>query len=90
VILNPPRIFPGTNRVTILQKATVRQALPNARFRVQLENGNEILAHVSGAARMHLIRILPGDKVSVEVSPFDGTKGRITLPNRDRTPEKSP
>ena len=57
--------------------ATVREALPNARFRVVLESGHEILAHVSGKMRMHYIRILPGDRVTVEMSPYDLTKGRI-------------
>ena len=57
--------------------ATVREALPNARFRVVLESGHEILAHVSGKMRMHYIRILPGDMVTVEMSPYDLTKGRI-------------
>ena len=71
-------------------EGTVVEPLPNAMFRVELENGHKVLAHVSGKMRKFFIRILPGDKVSVEVSPFDGTKGQITLPNRDRTPEKSP
>ena len=57
--------------------ATVKEALPNARFRVVLESGHEILAHVSGKMRMHYIRILPGDRVTVEMSPYDLTKGRI-------------
>jgi translation initiation factor IF-1 len=59
--------------------ATVLEALPNAVFRVALENGHEILAHVSGKMRMNFIRILPGDTVTVEVSPYDLTRGRITL-----------
>ncbi len=56
----------------------VAEALPNAMFRVQLENGHEIVCHVSGKIRMNYIRILPGDKVAVEMSPYDLTKGRIT------------
>ncbi|WP_439645441.1 translation initiation factor IF-1 [Secundilactobacillus malefermentans] len=56
----------------------VTETLPNAMFRVELENGHEILAHVSGKIRMHYIRILPGDRVTVEMSPYDLTKGRIT------------
>ena len=56
----------------------VVEALPNAMFRVELENGHEITCHVSGKIRMNYIRILPGDKVSVEMSPYDLTKGRIT------------
>ncbi len=56
----------------------VVEALPNAAFKVQLENGKVILAHISGKLRMNYIRILPGDKVTVELSPYDLTKGRIT------------
>jgi translation initiation factor IF-1 len=57
--------------------ATVREALPNAMFRVGLEDGHEVLAHVSGKMRMRFIRILPGDTVTIEMSPYDLTKGRI-------------
>jgi translation initiation factor IF-1 len=56
----------------------VVEALPNAMFRVTLQNGHTVLAHVSGKMRMHFIRILPGDKVKVELSPYDLTRGRIT------------
>jgi len=59
--------------------ATVLEALPNAVFKVALENGHEILAHVSGKMRMNFIRILPGDDVTVEVSPYDLARGRIVL-----------
>jgi len=62
----------------ILQDGVVTEALPNAMFRVKLENGHEVLAHISGKMRMHYIRILPGDKIKVEMSPYDLTKGRIT------------
>jgi translation initiation factor IF-1 len=58
-------------------EGTVKEALPNAMFRVALEDGHEVLAHVSGKMRMHFIRILPGDKVTLEISPYDLTKGRI-------------
>jgi len=58
-------------------EAVVREALPNAMFRVELQNGHKILAHVSGKMRMHFIKILPGDKVTVEISPYDLDKGRI-------------
>ena len=58
-------------------EAKVKEALPNARFKVELEDGHEILAHVSGKMRMHFIRILPGDTVSIEMSPYDLSKGRI-------------
>ncbi len=56
---------------------TVVEALPNAQFKVKLENGHEVLAHLSGKLRMHFIRILPGDQVTLELSPYDLTKGRI-------------
>ena len=63
-------------------EGTVLEALPNAMFRVELENGHRILAHVAGKMRMHFIRILPGDKVTVELSPYDLTRGRITFRNK--------
>ena len=56
----------------------VIEKLPNALFQVELQNGHKILAHISGKLRMHFIRILPGDKVTIEMSPYDLTKGRIT------------
>lgn len=58
--------------------AVVQEALPNANFRVKLENGHIVLAHISGKMRQNFIRILPGDKVTVELSPYDLTRGRIT------------
>ena len=60
------------------QDGTIVEALSNAMFRVQLENGHETICHISGKMRMHYIKILPGDRVSVEMSPYDLTKGRIT------------
>jgi translation initiation factor IF-1 len=59
-------------------EGTVIETLPNAMFKVELENGQVVLAYVSGKMRMHFIKILPGDKVTVELSPYDLTKGRIT------------
>ncbi len=59
-------------------EGTVVEALPNTQFRVELENGHKVLAHISGKMRMHYIRILPGDRVIVELSPYDLTRGRIT------------
>jgi len=59
-------------------QGSVLETLPNAMFRVRLDNGHKILAHISGKMRMHFIRILPGDKVTVEMSPYDLTRGRIT------------
>ncbi|HHW20537.1 MAG TPA: translation initiation factor IF-1 [Thermodesulfovibrio thiophilus] len=61
----------------IEMQGTIEEALPNAMFRVRLDNGHVILAYVSGKMRMHFIKILPGDKVLVEISPYDLTKGRI-------------
>jgi translation initiation factor IF-1 len=59
-------------------EGVVKEPLPNAMFKVELENGHEVLAHVSGKIRMHFIRILPGDKVTVQLSPYDLSRGRIT------------
>ena len=59
-------------------EGTVVEKLPNAMFQVELENGHQVLAHISGKLRMHYIRILPGDKVTLELSPYDLTRGRIT------------
>ncbi len=59
-------------------EGTVIEPLPNAMFRVELENGHVVLAHISGKMRMHYIRILPGDRVTIELSPYDLTRGRIT------------
>ena len=59
-------------------EGVIKEALPNAKFKVELENGHMVEAHISGKIRMHFIRILPGDKVKVELSPYDLSKGRIT------------
>jgi len=67
-----------TKEDAIEVEGTVVEPLPNAMFRVALDNGHKVLAHVSGKMRMHFIRILPGDKVKVELSPYDLTRGRIT------------
>ncbi len=63
-------------------EGTVRETLPNAMFRVALENGHIVLAHISGKMRMHYIKILPGDKVTLEMTPYDLTKARITYRHR--------
>ena len=68
-----------TKEDVIELEGTVLEALPNAMFRVELENGHKILAHISGKMRMHYIKILPGDKVRVEMSPYDLSKGRIVF-----------
>ena len=65
-------------QAAIERDGTIIEALSNAMFRVELENGHKILAHVSGKMRMHFIRILPGDKVLLQLSPYDLTRGRIT------------
>jgi len=62
----------------IVVDGIIKETLPNATFRVELENGHEVLAHVSGKMRMHFIKILPGDKVKLELSPYDLSRGRIT------------
>ena len=64
-------------QLTIIQDAVVTEALPNAMFRVRLENGHEIIAHISGKMRKFFIKIAAGDKVTLEISPYDLTKGRI-------------
>ena len=68
----------STKEDVIELEGTVLEALPNAMFRVELENGHKILAHISGKMRMHYIKILPGDKVTVELSVYDLNRGRIT------------
>ena len=66
----------------IQMQGEILENLPNATFRVKLENGHVVLGHISGKMRMHYIRILPGDKVTVQISPYDLTKGRITYRQR--------
>ena len=63
----------------IEMEGTIEEALPNAMFRLTLENGHKVLAHISGKMRKHFIKILPGDKVKVELSPYDLTRGRINI-----------
>jgi translation initiation factor IF-1 len=63
----------------ISTEGKVLEPMPNAMFKVELENGNKLLCHVSGEMRMHAIKILPGDKVTIELSPYDQTRGRITF-----------
>ena len=86
----PPRRIPQLGSSAVCQReerlakeegiqveGTVVEPLPNAMFRVELENGHKVLAHISGKMRMHFIKILPGDKVTVELSPYDLSRGRI-------------
>ncbi len=70
-------------------EGTVLEALPNAMFRVELENGHKVLAHVSGKMRRYFIRILPGDSVTLELSPYDLTRGRITYRAKGNSKPKS-
>ncbi|HYH27762.1 MAG TPA: translation initiation factor IF-1 [Actinomycetota bacterium] len=73
----------GPKKEDALQvEGTIVEALPNTMFRIDLENGHRILGHISGKMRKHYIRILPGDKVTVELSPYDLTRGRITYRHR--------
>ena len=69
-------------QASIQLDGTVTESLGNAMFRVELENGPQIIAHISGKMRMHYIKILPGDKVQIEMSPYDLSKGRITYRHR--------
>lgn len=70
--------LPKPKEDAIVLEGKILESLPNAMFKVELENGHEVLAHISGKMRMHYIRILPGDKVQVELTPYDLTRGRIT------------
>jgi translation initiation factor IF-1 len=70
--------LPKNKEDAIVLEGTIIESLPNAMFRVELDNGHTVLAHISGKMRMNYIRILPGDKVQVELTPYDLTRGRIT------------
>ncbi len=72
------RVLAKPKEDAIVLEGTVLESLPNAMFKVELENGHELLAHISGKMRMHYIRILPGDRVQVELTPYDLKRGRIT------------
>ncbi len=74
----------------IEMEGTVVDALPNTMFRVQLDNGHVVLAHISGKMRKNYIRILKGDKVTVEMTPYDLTKGRITFRHKEGAPRPAP
>jgi translation initiation factor IF-1 len=65
-------------------EGTIIEPLPNAMFRVELDNGHKVLAHISGKMRMHFIKILPGDRVTVELSPYDLSRGRITFRSKNK------
>ena len=72
-----PVLMPKEEAIQV--EGTIIEPLPNAMFRVELDNGHRVLAHISGKMRMHFIKILPGDRVTVELSPYDLTRGRITF-----------
>ena len=84
-----PESMPFAGELIEVQ-GTVSETLPNAMFRVQLESGHKVLAHISGKMRMNFIRILPGDKVTVQMTPYDLTKGRINFRHLDERPQASP
>ncbi|MBW1790677.1 MAG: translation initiation factor IF-1 [Deltaproteobacteria bacterium] len=65
-------------------EGTIVEPLPNAMFRVELDNGHKVLAHISGKMRMHFIKILPGDRVTIELSPYDLTRGRVTFRSKNQ------
>lgn len=75
-------------QASIEQDGIIIEALSNAMFRVELENGHEITAHISGKMRMHFIKILPGDRVTIELSPYDLTRGRITFRTKNTKKRK--
>ena len=79
-----------SKRDAIEVEGKVLENLPNAMFRVELPNGHQVLAHISGKMRMHYIKIMPGDKVTVELSPYDLSRGRITFRKKERTLPPSP
>lgn len=78
----PERSGKRTTKEVIELEGTVLETLPNALFKVELENGHVVLAHISGKMRMHYIRIIPGDRVALEMTPYDLTKARITYRHR--------
>jgi len=71
-------------------EGVVKETLPNAMFKVEIEGGHTVLGHVSGKMRMHFIRILPGDKVAIELSPYDLSRGRIVLRHKGEVPPATP
>ena len=78
IISGEEKPLPKPKEDAIVLEGTILESLPNAMFKVELDNGHEVLAHISGKMRMHYIRILPGDKVQVELTPYDLSRGRIT------------
>lgn len=79
----------SSTKEVIEVEGTVLETLPNAMFRVELENGHVILAHISGKMRMHYIKILPGDRVTIEMTPYDLTKGRVVYRHKEARSNES-
>jgi translation initiation factor IF-1 len=80
------KALPKNKEDAIVLEGTITESLPNAMFRVELENGHTVLAHISGKMRMNYIKILPGDRVKVEMSPYDLEKGRLIFRHKDERP----
>jgi translation initiation factor IF-1 len=85
----PAEVFMGKKEEKIVMEGTIVEALPGTQFRVELDNGHEVLAYLSGKMRRYYIRILLGDRVRVELSPYDLTRGRITYRFRKQTTSQS-
>ncbi len=83
LLYNQPLLTMASQKEVIKLQGKVVEALPNTQFKVELENGHSIIAHISGKMRKHYIRLVPGDKVEVELTPYDLTKGRISFRLRD-------
>ena len=85
-VYNSYLVFMAGQKEVIKMEGKVVESLPNTQFKVELENGHSIIAHISGKMRKHYIRLVPGDKVEVEMTPYDLTKGRISFRLRDERP----
>ena len=86
MVYNQPLLTMASQKEVIKLQGKVVEALPNTQFMVELENGHRVLCHISGKMRKHYIRLVPGDKVEVELTPYDLTKGRISFRLRDERP----
>jgi translation initiation factor IF-1 len=86
---NEPLLTMASQKEVIKLVGKVVEALPNTQFKVELENGHTILAHISGKMRKHYIRLVPGDRVEVELTPYDLTKGRISFRLKDEQPNRA-
>jgi len=88
LLYNEPLLTMASQKEVIKLVGKVVEALPNTQFRVELENGHTVLCHISGKMRKHYIRLVPGDRVEVELTPYDLTKGRISFRLKDEQPPK--